>query len=92
MRPLGSWYETEMGTPKTNADLFRDRSPIHGLALVRAPLMVFQGANDTNVPKAESDVVVAALRSFENRLSMSCTPMKDMASLTAKTGWIPWHV
>jgi dipeptidyl aminopeptidase/acylaminoacyl peptidase len=59
---FGSWYETEMGTPATHADLFRERSPIHSLDRVRAPLLVLQGANDTNVPKAESDLVVEALR------------------------------
>jgi dipeptidyl aminopeptidase/acylaminoacyl peptidase len=59
---FGSWYETEMGTPETHGDLFRDRSPIHGLAGVRAPLMVLQGANDTNVPRAESELIVSALK------------------------------
>jgi dipeptidyl aminopeptidase/acylaminoacyl peptidase len=59
---FGSWYETEMGTPETHGALFRDRSPIHTLAGVRVPLMVLQGANDTNVPKAESEMVVSALK------------------------------
>jgi dipeptidyl aminopeptidase/acylaminoacyl peptidase len=59
---FGTWYETEMGTPETHAALFRDRSPIHALDRVRAPLLVLQGANDTNVPRAESDLVVEALR------------------------------
>lgn len=59
---FGTWYETEMGTPQTHPELFRDRSPIHTLHRVRAPLLVLQGANDTNVPKWESDLVVDALR------------------------------
>jgi dipeptidyl aminopeptidase/acylaminoacyl peptidase len=59
---FGTWYETEMGTPETHAELFRERSPIHALDRVRAPLLVLQGANDTNVPRAESDLVVEALR------------------------------
>jgi dipeptidyl aminopeptidase/acylaminoacyl peptidase len=59
---FGSWYETEMGTPATHPELFRERSPIHALDRVRAPLLVLQGANDTNVPRAESDLVVEALR------------------------------
>ncbi len=59
---FGSWYETEMGTPRTHPALFRERSPIHALDRVRAPLLVLQGANDTNVPKAESDLVVERLR------------------------------
>jgi dipeptidyl aminopeptidase/acylaminoacyl peptidase len=59
---FGDWYVTEMGTPQTHADLFRDRSPIHALDRVRAPLLVLQGENDTNVPRAESDLVVERLR------------------------------
>jgi dipeptidyl aminopeptidase/acylaminoacyl peptidase len=35
---------------------------VHALDRVRAPLLVLQGANDTNVPRAESDLVVNALR------------------------------
>ena len=58
----GPWYETEMGTPATQAALFRERSPIHSLDRVKAPLLVLQGANDTNVPKAESDLVVEQLK------------------------------
>ncbi len=59
---FGTWYETEMGTPETHAELFRERSPIHALDRIRAPLLVLQGENDTNVPRAESDLVVEALR------------------------------
>ncbi len=59
---FGSWYETEMGTPSTHAALFRERSPIHALDRVTSPLLVLQGANDTNVPQKESDLVVEALR------------------------------
>lgn len=59
---FGTWYQTEMGTPATHGDLFRERSPIHALEKVKAPLLVFQGANDTNVPKWESDLVVEALK------------------------------
>lgn len=59
---FGLWYETEMGTPETDADLFADRSPIRFLDRIRAPLIVFQGANDTNVPRDESDRMVEVLR------------------------------
>ncbi len=59
---FGTWYETEMGDPVKNAALYRERSPIHFLDRVRAPLMVFQGANDNNVPRAESLSVVERLK------------------------------
>jgi dipeptidyl aminopeptidase/acylaminoacyl peptidase len=59
---FGSWYATEMGDPVHDAALFRERSPIHSLDRVRAPLLVLQGEDDTNVPRAESDRLVDALR------------------------------
>ncbi len=60
---FGTWYLTEMGDPATTeAALYRDRSPIHALDRIRAPLLVLQGANDHNVPVSESDGLVAALR------------------------------
>jgi dipeptidyl aminopeptidase/acylaminoacyl peptidase len=58
----GAWYATELGTPQTDPALFHDRSPIFSLDRVRAPLLVLQGRNDTDVPRAESDAVVRALR------------------------------
>jgi dipeptidyl aminopeptidase/acylaminoacyl peptidase len=59
---FADWYETEMGNPKTHAALYRERSPLPYLDDIRAPLLVFQGAQDSNVPKAESDLLVAVLR------------------------------
>jgi dipeptidyl aminopeptidase/acylaminoacyl peptidase len=59
---FGTWYDTEMGDPSQNVALYRDRSPIHTLDRVRAPLLVLQGANDSNVPRVESDAIVNALR------------------------------
>jgi dipeptidyl aminopeptidase/acylaminoacyl peptidase len=59
---FADWYETEMGNPKRDAALFRERSPLPYLDDIKAPLLVFQGANDNNVPKAESDMLVAVLR------------------------------
>jgi dipeptidyl aminopeptidase/acylaminoacyl peptidase len=59
---FGDWYETEMGNPKRNAALFRERSPLLYLDDIKAPLLVFQGANDNNVPKAESDLLAAILK------------------------------
>lgn len=56
------WYATEMGTPKTHAALFHERSPIHFIDRIVAPLLIFQGANDTNVPPAESDLIYQALK------------------------------
>jgi dipeptidyl aminopeptidase/acylaminoacyl peptidase len=62
---FGDWYETEMGNPKRDAALFRERSPLVYLDDIKAPLLVFQGANDSNVPKAESDLLVAVLKELK---------------------------
>jgi dipeptidyl aminopeptidase/acylaminoacyl peptidase len=62
---FGDWYETEMGNPKRDAGLFRERSPLVYLDDIKAPLLVFQGANDSNVPKAESDLLVAVLKELK---------------------------
>jgi dipeptidyl aminopeptidase/acylaminoacyl peptidase len=59
------WYHTEMGNPKTNAALYRERSPLLYLDEIKAPLLVFQGVHDTSVPRAESDLLVAVLRELK---------------------------
>jgi dipeptidyl aminopeptidase/acylaminoacyl peptidase len=59
------WYETEMGNPVKDAALFRERSPLPYLDKIKAPLLIFQGAADTNVPKAESDLLVAVLKELK---------------------------
>jgi dipeptidyl aminopeptidase/acylaminoacyl peptidase len=59
---FADWYETEMGNPKKDAALFRERSPLPYLDEIKAPLLIFQGTNDTNVPKTESDLLVAVLK------------------------------
>jgi dipeptidyl aminopeptidase/acylaminoacyl peptidase len=62
---FADWYETEMGNPKTHAALFRERSPLPYLDDIKAPLLIFQGAGDTNVPRAESDLLVAVLKELK---------------------------
>ncbi|MGE3808701.1 MAG: alpha/beta fold hydrolase, partial [Gemmataceae bacterium] len=46
---FADWYETEMGNPRQDAALFRERSALPFLDDVKAPLRIFQGAGDTNV-------------------------------------------
>ncbi len=59
------WYETEMGNLKTHAALYRERSPLPYLDDIKAPLLIFQGAGDSNVPKSESDLLVAVLKELK---------------------------
>lgn len=59
---FGDWYETQMGTPQTHAKLFHERSAVNFLDGIKAPLLIFQGANDTNVPRAESELIYGKLK------------------------------
>jgi|APCry1669189070_1035195.scaffolds.fasta_scaffold09665_2 dipeptidyl aminopeptidase/acylaminoacyl peptidase len=47
--------------PET-ANRYRERSPIFHADLIRDPVALFQGAEDTVVPPAQSEQIVAALR------------------------------
>ena len=51
---LGPW-DTEAGRR-----VFRDRSPIHFLERVRAPMLIFQGLDDRVVPPSQVDAMEAA--------------------------------
>lgn len=59
---FADWYHTQMGNPKDDAALFKERSPITYLDRITAPLLIFQGKNDTNVPLAESELIHAKLK------------------------------
>jgi len=59
---FATWYETQMGNPKDDAALFKERSAITYLDDLKAPLLIFQGANDTNVPLAEAELVYKHLK------------------------------
>lgn len=59
---LREMLERELGDPATNADLYRDRSPLTHARSIKAPLLILQGANDPRVPRSEAEQVVALLR------------------------------
>ena len=54
--------KVEYGDPVTESELLRRLSPIRRLDRIRAPVLVLHGANDTNVPVAEAEQVVAGLK------------------------------
>lgn len=58
------WYEAQMGNPEKDAALFRERSAITYLEDLKAPLLIFQGANDTNVPEAEARLIYDRLKAM----------------------------
>jgi dipeptidyl aminopeptidase/acylaminoacyl peptidase len=43
-------------------ELYRERSPIHAVDRVRAPVILFQGLEDEVVPPSQAEKMVAALR------------------------------
>jgi dipeptidyl aminopeptidase/acylaminoacyl peptidase len=53
---------TKYGDPRTQTDLLRALSPVHGMDALAAPLLVVHGENDTNVPRIEAEQTVAAAR------------------------------
>jgi dipeptidyl aminopeptidase/acylaminoacyl peptidase len=52
------WY----GNPDTEEEFLKSRSPLFKVDRIRIPMLIAQGANDPDVPRAESDQMVAALR------------------------------
>lgn len=54
-------YVGDPDDPEQAADI-RARSPIHRIDRIRTPLLVVQGANDSRVPRSESDRIVHGLR------------------------------
>ena len=50
-----------IGPYPERADLYRERSPIHFVERLRAPLILFQGLEDEVVPPSQAETMVAAL-------------------------------
>lgn len=71
---FATWYETQMGNPKDDAALFKERSAITYLDELKAPLLLFQGANDTNVPLAEAELVRDRLKKLGRDVGLVVYP------------------
>ena len=65
----------EYGDPATQADMLKQLSPIHKTSLIKTPLLVQHGANDTNVPVIEAEQVVDALK--KNNIPVHYTLFPD---------------
>jgi dipeptidyl aminopeptidase/acylaminoacyl peptidase len=56
------YLDSLIGELPARAERYRERSPIHFADRLRAPLIVFQGADDKVVPPSQSERIVAALK------------------------------
>lgn len=65
----------EYGDPATQAEMLKQLSPIHKAAVIKTPLLVQHGANDTNVPVVEAEQVVEALK--KNNVPVQYTLFPD---------------
>ncbi|MEL6237702.1 MAG: S9 family peptidase [Pseudomonadota bacterium] len=63
--PLVKMFHTRMGDPNTEEGLalLKTASPLYKADDVTKPLLILQGANDPRVKQAESDQIVAAMKS-----------------------------
>ena len=58
------YFALVLGDPETEGDFLRERSPVTYMDDLKCPLLVLQGAHDSRVTQADSDDLVAHLRSL----------------------------
>jgi dipeptidyl aminopeptidase/acylaminoacyl peptidase len=56
------YLDSLIGPYPERADLYRERSPIHFVERLRAPVILFQGLEDEVVPPSQAETMVAALK------------------------------
>ena len=59
---LRAYDRQMMGTPETNAALWRERSPLYFADRIRAPLLMTAGANDPRCPPEQAKQMERAIR------------------------------
>lgn len=59
---MGTWYK-RVGNPDTEEEFLKSRSPLFKVDQIKIPLLIAQGANDPRVKQAESEQIVAAMKS-----------------------------
>jgi dipeptidyl aminopeptidase/acylaminoacyl peptidase len=90
---------TRIGNPDTpdGRQALRERSPLFAVDMMRAPLLVGQGARDVRVPRVESDQIVAAMAArrvpvtyllFPNEGHGLARPQNRMAWYAAVEGFL----
>jgi dipeptidyl aminopeptidase/acylaminoacyl peptidase len=60
--PYKSTIFKRIGNPETDADFLKSRSPLFKADRIRDPLLITQGGQDPQVPKADAEWIVAKLK------------------------------
>jgi dipeptidyl aminopeptidase/acylaminoacyl peptidase len=61
--PLVKVFHLRVGNPDTEEEFLKSRSPLFKVDQIKIPMLIAQGANDPRVKQAESEQVVAAMKS-----------------------------
>jgi dipeptidyl aminopeptidase/acylaminoacyl peptidase len=61
--PMRQVMESRVGHPERDREFLESRSPLFRADRIRIPMLIAQGANDPRVKRAESEQIVAAIRS-----------------------------
>jgi dipeptidyl aminopeptidase/acylaminoacyl peptidase len=56
------YNDSLLGPLPEASQVYRDRSPLFAAESIRDPVILFQGAEDEVVPKAQSDAIVESLK------------------------------
>ena len=65
-----SFIEKYFGTPGENRELYRDRSPIHFVENLKAPLLIWHRGNDSRCPLKPVEKFANQLRELGKRFEM----------------------
>jgi dipeptidyl aminopeptidase/acylaminoacyl peptidase len=72
--PVRWHWERRVGPVEPDDAFLRARSPLHHVASIKAPLLMAHGANDATVSRVQSDVMVAALRRYDQPVTYLVLP------------------
>jgi dipeptidyl aminopeptidase/acylaminoacyl peptidase len=63
--PIKTQMDRRIGNLETEEEFLKSRSPLFKAEAIKKPLLIGQGAHDPRVKQAESDQIVAAMRSHQ---------------------------
>jgi dipeptidyl aminopeptidase/acylaminoacyl peptidase len=74
--PMIAQLYRRVGNPETDEEFLWSRSPLSRARDIRIPLLIAQGANDPRVKQAESEQIVAALKTPGSTTSTCSSPTR----------------